>query len=1034
MFRRLGLVASGWLSILIALALLQIPATAMAATGDITTTYWTTSGSLWSVRTGGIGQERLTGLTNSSGTAISGGELGTDGSRIFVATNSTKLYIFDPVAGSVETVTLGHAANSIAADADNYYYASWSDGVFKRSRSTGAETQLATNANVLNKYGFSALTLANGYVYFVVYDNGCYNAADVRPSRVYYRSSSGSGTVTELPKLMGYASSTIATTSTQVYVSKSASCGGSAGLVRLAGTDSATSTDTDTVTAAIESPRSMTISGDWLYFAEYASKKIRRVKLAADGSIDAGTLATIETATANPTGLAVLPAAAFDDARLSSLTPSSGALSPAFDSATTTYALSTNALSLTLTPTRNQANATINVETNTVSSGTPSPSIPLNIGSNVIRTVVTAEDGVTQETYTISATRYFTITYDSNTAIAGATAAETFTASTTTFAHNGFSKPGYRFQSWYSNPNGIGGTAYMSGSGSFNAISADTTLYAIWTSAGPLTFSSANFETVTAGTAESRTVTVTNSGSASSSISNNSPDGVTLSGGTCSDGLTLAPGASCTYIVNWTPAVNAVGNFSKVQRVQFSGLNDTFTVTGRVLGTVTYASNGASSGSVPVDSAKYALGQAISVLGNTGNLARSDGKVFAGWSDGTSVYQSGTSRTMSTSNVTFTAQWQDRSRLASLVPGSGSLSPGFDSTTATYSMSVDNSTTSMSFTPTAGAGVTRITVNGATVPSGNASSAVALSVGANTVQVVTSGATVSTETYTVTVSRAAPTSSGGGARTQTDSIGPAPTTPIPTGSTFDVPGTFKIFVQDISINGSSLAWGSWSQSSDGLHITLPPTAYGKLTVRINNGVEPPLPSFDIYVTPPAATLKVDANGGAAVTDIATRLGDTVAAPTAPARLGYDFLGWATVPDVSGSLIQPGAAIAVTDSTMTLYAKWSLKTTPATVSKAISAIRVYFASGSSALGASAKRALQSFAAQLASAKGSLEISGFVQATRSTNNDRSLSLARAKAVSAQLLSSGVRLAQKVIAKGVAPEAGDRARRVVVTYRTR
>jgi len=75
---------------------------------------------------------------------------------------------------------------------------------------------------------------------------------------------------------------------------------------------------------------------------------------------------------------------------------------------------------------------------------------------------------------------------------------------------------------------------------------------------------------------------------------------------------------------------------------------------------VTYSGNGATSGTVPVDSSKYATGAKVTVLGNTGNLARS-GYTFAGWNtaaggNGTS-YAAGATFSMGNAAVTLYARW-----------------------------------------------------------------------------------------------------------------------------------------------------------------------------------------------------------------------------------------------------------------------------------------------------------------------------------------------------------------------------------------
>jgi gliding motility-associated-like protein len=105
-------------------------------------------------------------------------------------------------------------------------------------------------------------------------------------------------------------------------------------------------------------------------------------------------------------GAVVTFATLSNDANLSVLSISSGTLSPVFAAGTTSYTASvTNATtSITVTPTRNQANATIKVNNTTVASGSASGSISLGIGNTVISTVVTAQDASTK-TYTLTVTR-----------------------------------------------------------------------------------------------------------------------------------------------------------------------------------------------------------------------------------------------------------------------------------------------------------------------------------------------------------------------------------------------------------------------------------------------------------------------------------------------------------------------------------------------------------------------------------------------------------------------------------------------------
>lgn len=75
---------------------------------------------------------------------------------------------------------------------------------------------------------------------------------------------------------------------------------------------------------------------------------------------------------------------------------------------------------------------------------------------------------------------------------------------------------------------------------------------------------------------------------------------------------------------------------------------------------VTYMANGATGGSVPVDSNTYAPDQKVTVLGNTGNLVKSH-DTFYDWNStaaGTQYkYSAGDTFIMGTSNVTLYAQW-----------------------------------------------------------------------------------------------------------------------------------------------------------------------------------------------------------------------------------------------------------------------------------------------------------------------------------------------------------------------------------------
>ena len=95
------------------------------------------------------------------------------------------------------------------------------------------------------------------------------------------------------------------------------------------------------------------------------------------------------------------------NAGLSALKLSTGTLSPAFATGTTSYtaSVSNTTTSITTTPTTSDPTATVKVNGTVVASGAASGAIALNVGTNTITTVVTAQNGATTKTYTVTVTR-----------------------------------------------------------------------------------------------------------------------------------------------------------------------------------------------------------------------------------------------------------------------------------------------------------------------------------------------------------------------------------------------------------------------------------------------------------------------------------------------------------------------------------------------------------------------------------------------------------------------------------------------------
>jgi len=116
------------------------------------------------------------------------------------------------------------------------------------------------------------------------------------------------------------------------------------------------------------------------------------------------------------------------DATLSDLHLGGGTLAPSFASATTNYTATVPlaTTSVMVKPTANEPNATIKVNGTAVASGSPSGDITLNTGANNITTVVTAQDGTTMDTYTITVYRGATNDWLQNLKISSGTLSPAF--------------------------------------------------------------------------------------------------------------------------------------------------------------------------------------------------------------------------------------------------------------------------------------------------------------------------------------------------------------------------------------------------------------------------------------------------------------------------------------------------------------------------------------------------------------------------------------------------------------------------------
>ena len=390
------------------------------------------------------------------------------------------------------------------------------------------------------------------------------------------------------------------------------------------------------------------------------------------------------------------------DATLSGLTISSGALSQTFDAATASYtAAVTNATtSLTVTPTVNQANATVKVKGTPVTSGSASTAIPLNTGSNDVEIMVTAQDGSTK-TYTVSVTRAASSDATlSALALSSGTLSPTFDAATTTYSATV-----------------ANATTSLTVTPTVNQANArvevnDVNIWPPATTSPPISLAIGNNVVsvkVTAqdGTTKTYTVSVTRAASSDATLS-----ALALSSGTLSptfDAATTtysATVANATTSLTVTPTVNQANATVKV--------NATAVASG--------------SASAPI---------ALSVGANTITV--------------TVTAQDGTTKTYT---VSVTRAASSDATLSALALSSGTLSPTFAAGTTAYADTVSKSTSTITVTPTVNDPDATVTINGTAVASGSSSASISLQSGVNSITVVVTATDGTVKTYTLSVYQA----------------------------------------------------------------------------------------------------------------------------------------------------------------------------------------------------------------------------------------------------------------------------------------
>jgi len=132
------------------------------------------------------------------------------------------------------------------------------------------------------------------------------------------------------------------------------------------------------------------------------------IALAEGAQTTITTVVTAQNGTTTKTYTLKVTRAPSTNDNLSKMGPSVSGLNPSFSGGATSYTLSVSnaTASMTLTPVSSDANATIKVNGTTVTSGTVTAPIALTEGGQtVISTIVTAQDGATTKTYTVTVNR-----------------------------------------------------------------------------------------------------------------------------------------------------------------------------------------------------------------------------------------------------------------------------------------------------------------------------------------------------------------------------------------------------------------------------------------------------------------------------------------------------------------------------------------------------------------------------------------------------------------------------------------------------
>jgi uncharacterized repeat protein (TIGR02543 family) len=463
-------------------------------------------------------------------------------------------------------------------------------------------------------------------------------------------------------------------------------------------------------------------------------------------------------------------------------------------------------------------------------------------------------------------------------------------AKVTVLANSGnLVRTGYTFNGWNTVAGGTG-TAYTAGA-TFVIGSANVTLYAQWKAVPTFTVTySGNGNTGGSAPIDSNKYAAGAKVTVLANSGNLVRTGYTFNGwntAASGAGMTLAPGTtftmgstSGTLCALWTPV-------------------STFTVT--------YSGNGNTSGAVPIDSNKYAAGAKVTVLGNTGNLAKS-GYAFAGWNTAASgagmTLAPATTFTMGSTSGILYALWTPASTFTVTYSGNGNTSGSAPIDSNKYA---------------AGAKVTVLGNTGNLAKSGytfagwnTAASGAGMTLASGTTFTMgsTSGTLYAlwTPVSTLTVTYSGNGNTSGSAPIDGDKYAPGTKVTV-LGNTGNLAKTGYTFA-------------GWNTAANGAGMTLAPAT--TFTMGATSGT-----LYALWTPVPTFAVTYSGNGntggeapedsgeyvsGAKVTVLANS-GDLV-------RNGYTFNGWNTAAGGTGTAYAAESTFVMGSASVTLYAQWS----------------------------------------------------------------------------------------------------------------